>query len=73
MLNYCLSIVLILTVGQILGENCFNNDIEKIHQHLGTKTPYRFVQNENNSIINVEGNLLLNLYIIFTYRNLHKE
>lgn len=56
MFYYCFGIVLFLSVNQIFCENCFNNDIEKIHKHLGTKTPYRFVQNENNSIINVDGN-----------------
>lgn len=36
---------------------CFDSTKENLKFHLGTKTPYRFIVNRNDSVVTYPGNL----------------
>lgn len=44
---------------------CFDADKVNLKFHLGTKTPYRFIFNRNDSMITYPGNKVLTFSVFF--------
>lgn len=48
-------IVNFFTIVVVAEPQCFSEDRERLTAHLGTKTAYRFVQNNNETEVQYEG------------------